>query len=64
MIIIPVKPDENIDRAIKRYKQKTRKIKQIKTLRDNKYFTKKSQKRREEIEKAKYREEYERSKEI
>ena len=64
MLIIPIKPGENIDRAIKRYKQKVRKTKQAQNLRNNQYFTKKSQARREELAKAKYKEEYERSQEI
>ena len=64
MLIIPVKSGEKIDRALKRYKTKVRNTKQIRTLRKNQYFTKKSQERREEIEKAIYREKYIISKEI
>jgi len=64
MLIITIKPGEHIDRAIKRYKQKIRKTKQIQNLRNKQHFTKKSQERREEIAKAKFKEEYERSKEI
>lgn len=64
MLIIPIKTGENIDRAIKRYRKKRMKTKQVQALRDNQFFTKKSQARREEIAKAKYKEEYERSKEI
>lgn len=64
MLIIPIKPGENIDRALKRYKQKVRKTKQVQNLRSKQYFTKKSQLRREEIAKAMYKEDYERSKEI
>ena len=64
MLIIPVKSSEKIDRALKRYKTKVRNTKQIRTLRKNQYFTKKSQERREEIEKAIYREKYIISKEI
>ena len=64
MLIIPIKPGENIDRAIKRYRQKRKKTKQIQNLKDRQFFTKKSQVRREEIAKARYKEEYERSKEI
>ena len=58
MLIIPVKEGENIDRALKRYKQKYRKTQQLKTLRSNQYFTKPSQNRREEIAKAIYKQEY------
>ena len=64
MLIINIKPGEHIDRAIKRYKQKVRKTKQVQKLRSNQYFTKKSQSRREEIAKAKYKEVYERSNEM
>ena len=64
MLIIPIKEGENIERALKRYKNKYRKTKQLPTLRSNKHFTKKSQKRREEIAKARYREQYNRANEI
>ena len=64
MLIIPIKPGEHIDRVLKRYKQKVRKTKQLQNLKSNQYFTKKSQERREEITKAKYKEDYERSREI
>jgi len=55
MLIIPVKEGENIDRALKRFKRKTRNTKLINHLRDNKHFTKKSVKRRKQIEKAQYK---------
>ena len=64
MLIIPIKDGENIERALKRYKNKYRKTKQLYTLRDNKFFTKKSEARRVEIAKAKYKEEYQRANEI
>ncbi|MBR9758650.1 MAG: 30S ribosomal protein S21 [Algicola sp.] len=64
MLIIPIKSGENIDRAIKRYKQKIRKTKQIQNIRNKQHFTKKSEEKREEIAKAKYKEEYDRSKAI
>ena len=64
MLIITIKPGEHIERAIKRYKNKVRKTKQVQQLRINQYFTKKSQARREEIAKAKYKEDYERLKEL
>ncbi len=60
MLIIPVKQGENIERALKRYKQKYRKTQQLKNLRENQHFTKPSQVRREEIAKAVYRQEYRR----
>ena len=55
MLIIEVKTGENIERAIKRYRNKVRKTKQLQQLRSNEFFTKKSIQRREEIAKAKYK---------
>lgn len=64
MLIIKINPGEKIDRALKRYKHKVRNTKQIQQIRTNKFFSKKSTKRREEIAKAKYKERYQRSQEI
>ncbi|MCB0425885.1 MAG: 30S ribosomal protein S21 [Flavobacteriaceae bacterium] len=64
MLIINIRPGEHIDRAIKRYKTKVRKTKQVQQLKSNQYFTKKSKARREEIAKAKYKEDYDRMKEM
>ena len=55
MIIIDVKDDESIERALKRYNRKHRAVGIIKQLRRRKNFTKKSEQRRNEILKAKYR---------
>ena len=63
MLIIPIKDGENIERVLKKYKQKFRKTQQLKTLRSNQYFTKKSASRREELSKAIYKEEYKREQE-
>lgn len=63
MLITKVMSGENIDRAIKRYRNKIRKTMQIKQLRDNQQFTKKSQLKREQKAKAVYREEYLRNQE-
>lgn len=54
MIIITVKEGENIDRALKRYKRKHRNVRVMNNLRANQHFTKKSVKRRREIQKAQY----------
>lgn len=54
MIIIQVKDGENIDRALKRYKRKHRNVQIMNNLRENKHFTKKSVKRRREVQKAQY----------
>ena len=55
MLIIQVKDGENIERALKRYKRKTRDTKLLNHLRENKNFIKKSVRRRKEIEKAAYK---------
>lgn len=54
MIIIDVKETESIDRALKRYKRKHQNIKLMRQLRNRKYFTKPSIKRRAEVLKAEY----------
>lgn len=54
MIVIEVGKRENIERALKRYKYKVIKSKQMDEVRKRKEFTKKSQKRRKKLEKAKY----------
>jgi small subunit ribosomal protein S21 len=55
MIIINIKEGESIDRALKRYKQKHRRIGVMNQLRNRKHFTKPSVKRRNEVLKAKYK---------
>jgi small subunit ribosomal protein S21 len=55
MIIIDVKEEESIDRALKRYKRKHRNIRLANQLRARKFFTKKSVKKREEKLSAAYR---------
>ncbi|MEM9681491.1 MAG: 30S ribosomal protein S21 [Bacteroidota bacterium] len=64
MLIINIKYGEKIERALKRYKRKVKQTKQLNNIKKNKHFTKKSTRRREEIAKARYREEYVRSQEI
>jgi len=54
MLIIEVKNDESIDRALKRYKRKYQRTGLIKQLRNRRYFTKPSVERRNEIMKAAY----------
>lgn len=58
MLIINVKDGESIDRALKRYKRKHRKVKLTKELRRRKHFTKPSVERRNEILNAMYRQKY------
>ena len=58
MLIINIKPGENIDRALKRYKRKVRNVKLMDEIRDRKQYTKKSTARREQLKKAKFKQEY------
>ena len=55
MLIINVKSEESIDRALKRYKRKFLSTGTLKELRSRKTFTKPSVRRREEVLKAQYR---------
>ena len=55
MIIINVKEEESIDRALKRYKRKHRNVGIVKQLRKRKHFLKPSVQRRNEILDAAYR---------
>lgn len=57
MLIINVKDEESIDRALKRYKRKFQKTGLLKEIRGRKHFTKPSVARRNEILNAVYREE-------
>jgi len=56
MIIINVKENETIDRALKRFKKKFEKTGVLKELRARKQFNKPSVIRRDELIKAKYKE--------
>lgn len=53
MLIIKVK-DNNIELALKQYKRKVIKTKQLKKLRDQQDFTKPSVEKRLKLQKAKY----------
>ena len=52
MIIIKVGKNENIDRALKRFKRKFRNTQMVKKLRENQYFEKKSTLKRHIKQKA------------
>lgn len=54
MIRIEIKEGENIERVLKRYKRKHRNVKVMQNIRETQFFTKKSVKRRREIQKASY----------
>ena len=55
MLIIEVKDNESIERALKNYKRKFQRVGVMKELRRRKNFTKPSVKRRTEVLKAIYR---------
>lgn len=54
MIVITVSKNEGIERALKRYKYKVSKVKQLEKLRENQNFTKKSVSNRSKKLKAIY----------
>lgn len=56
MIYINVKENENLDKALKKYKKKYEKVGVVKELRSRQAFEKPSITRRMEIKKAAYRE--------
>ena len=56
MLIINVKEEESIDRALKRYKRKFQSTKMIKELRKRKHFLKPSVQKRDQLLSAAYRE--------
>lgn len=55
MLIIDVKENESIDRALKRYKRKHRDAKVMQQIRARQHFTKPSIERRNQILKAAYK---------
>ncbi len=55
MLVIEIKDNENIDRALKRYKRKYRDTQLIREIRKRREFTKPSVRRRHERLKAAYR---------
>lgn len=57
MIIIPI-GNKKIEYALKEYRQKVDKLSTIKELKERKTFKKKSVKRREEINRSKYKNRY------
>ncbi|WP_417362389.1 30S ribosomal protein S21 [Galbibacter sp.] len=61
MLKIIVKEGENIERALKRFKNKYRKTRVLYTLRDRQYYSKPSELKRKKLEKAQYKEQYLRS---
>tara|TARA_Y100000389_G_scaffold4016_1_gene3841 strand:+ start:2303 stop:2494 length:192 start_codon:yes stop_codon:yes gene_type:complete len=55
MLIVKLGKKDKIETALKKFKSKVIKTKQMKQLRDRMYHTKKSVKRRAEIKNAKYK---------
>lgn len=58
MLKIEVKPNEKIERALKRYKRKRKRTQLMEKIKDKQHFEKDSATRRKKIEKAKYRDQY------
>jgi small subunit ribosomal protein S21 len=58
MLKIEIKPNENIERALKRYKRKRRAVKLMQNIRGHQFYTKKSEAQREIRKKAQYKEQY------
>jgi len=54
MLVIEVKKGESLDKALKRYKYKVIKTKQLEQVRNKQEFVKKSVKKRDQLKKAKY----------
>lgn len=54
MLLIKKKEGESIERMLKRYKRKHKKVQISKEVRQNAFYTKPSKARREALEKAKY----------
>ncbi len=57
MLIVEVKKG-NVDRALKVMRRKVKLTKQLFMLRNGKHFTKKSQRKRLQLQKARYRQQY------
>ena len=57
MLIVEVKKG-NVDRALKVMRRKVKLTKQLFKLRNGKHFTKKSQIKRSQLQKARYRQQY------
>jgi small subunit ribosomal protein S21 len=58
MIIVSVKENESIDKALKRFKKKFEKTGVLKEIRSRSYFEKPSVRRRNEVLRAAYREQF------
>jgi small subunit ribosomal protein S21 len=56
MLIVKVDKKGGIERALKNYKYKVIKTKQLNNLRDGRYYEKPTTKKRRQLEKAKYNE--------
>ena len=57
MLVIKVKDNESIDKALKRFKKKFEQTKVLRNVRNRAYYTKPSVRRREERIKAQYKQE-------
>ena len=57
MLIVEVRKS-NVDKALKIMRRKIKLTKQLLNLRNGRYFTKKSQRKRLQLQKARYRQQY------
>ena len=55
MIVVPIKDNETLDKALKRFRRKIDDLKLLQNLKSRTYYTKPSDKRRNEKSKATYR---------
>ena len=58
MLIVRVRPDEKIESALKRFKNKFRQTQVMQEIRKREEYVKPSVQRRKALEKARYRNEY------
>ncbi|MFM2376318.1 MAG: hypothetical protein RLZZ165_1415 [Bacteroidota bacterium] len=58
MLLIKIKENESIDRALRRYKKKFEKTGILREVRNRMYFVKPSVEQREQLKKARRREEH------
>jgi small subunit ribosomal protein S21 len=58
MIIVPIKENDTIEKALKKFKRKFERTGAIRELRARKTFVKKSVRRRDEIKRAIYRQKF------
>jgi small subunit ribosomal protein S21 len=63
MIVVPIKEGENIERALKKFKRKFEKTGTMREVRERQAYIKPSERRREQIKKAAYKQKLQEDKE-